>query len=150
MAPQPSSPQHSPGSREVAAARRFGWSALLVWALLGLGLELAHGFKLAPYLDDELTRLLLRLAHAHGVGLALLVLVYSSAGAPLLAHRPHAGRTTGRLLRLAAILLPLGFFLGAIQHPEGDPGLPIALSPIGAACLLAALFQLAHAAFDKP
>ena len=135
--------------RETRAAQRFGWPALIVWALLGLGLELAHGFKLAAYLDDELTRLLLRLAHAHGIGLSLLVLVYAISGAPLLAQDPHAGRTTGRLLRASAVLLPLGFAFGAIGHPEGDPSPAIVLSPVGAVCLLTALVQIARAALRE-
>lgn len=129
--------------REAASARRFGWTSLLVWAALGVALELAHAFKLESYLDDELVRLLLRLAHAHGVGLSLVVLVYSVAGAPLFASQPHAGSLTGRLLRLAALCLPTGFLLGTIGHGEADPGIAIALSPLGAAALLWALALLA-------
>ncbi|MCZ7687492.1 MAG: hypothetical protein M5U28_55625 [Sandaracinaceae bacterium] len=47
-------------------AARFGWTSLALWACAGVALEAAHGFKLAAYLDDELARMLLRLAHAHG------------------------------------------------------------------------------------
>jgi hypothetical protein len=43
------------------------------WATFGLVLEAMHGFKVAGYLDDAWTRELLTLAHAHGVGLAILV-----------------------------------------------------------------------------
>ena len=108
-------------ARERRASLRFGWTALFAWALAGVGLETAHGFKWAPYLDDPLTRLLLTLAHAHGVGLALVVLAHAAVGAPLHPER----RAPGHLLRAAAAFLPLGFALGAIAHPEGDPSLGI-------------------------
>src|SRR5262249_48615315 len=61
---------------EPLRAARFGWTSLLAWAATGLALETAHGLKLAAYLDDALVRLLLTLAHAHGVGLALVVLAH--------------------------------------------------------------------------
>jgi hypothetical protein len=31
-------------------SRRFGWTALAAWALFGLAIEGAHGFKLGVYL----------------------------------------------------------------------------------------------------
>ena len=48
---------------------RFGWASLFVFATLGVGLELLHGFKVGLYLDvgNETRRLLWTLAHAHGV-----------------------------------------------------------------------------------
>lgn len=128
-------------------ALRFGWTSLLAWAAFGLALEGAHGFKLSTYLDDELGRMLLRLAHAHGVGLAIVLLVFASAGVPLFADRPGAGRGVGRLLRTAAVLLPLGFAISAINHPESDPGPAIILVPIGAAALIGGLVALAIAAW---
>jgi len=100
------------------ASLRFGWTLLFVGALAGTALELAHAFKLAAYLDDPLTRLLLTLAHAHAVGLALVVLAHAHVG-------PDPRPSTGRLLRLGALLLPLGFALGAIAHPESDPSIGI-------------------------
>lgn len=133
-------------STEAQRARRFGWWSLLLWALLGLCLEAAHGFKLSAYLDDELTRMLLRLGHAHGVGLSLLVLVYSSAGLPLLAHRRDAGRAVSTALMVGAACLPLGFALGAIAHPEGDPGIGVLLAPVGGVALLWGLLQVALSA----
>lgn len=116
------------------ASARFGWSALFVAALSGLGLEAAHGFKLAPYLDDALTRLLLTLAHAHLAGLALVVLAHGAYAA----LDPGAGRW----LRAAAVLMPAGFALGAIAHPEGDPSWPIVLVPLGALALLVGLGRM--------
>lgn len=118
---------------------RFAWTSLLVWASLGFGLEAAHGFKLTLYLDDDLTRMLLRLGHAHGVGLALVVLGYSATIVPTLQLTEGAVPLAGRLLRFAASLMPLGFTLSALGHPEGDPSIAIVLVPIGAACLLVAL-----------
>jgi hypothetical protein len=130
----------------VRAARRFGWVWLVTWAAVGAVLEALHGFKVGGYLDDELARLLLRLGHAHGVGTALVVLVWSSAGAPLFGTT-GAARLTGRALRLGAALLPTGFALSAFGHPEGDPSPLIVLVPLGAASLLFALFRTALAAF---
>jgi len=134
---------------ETRRARRFGWSSLSVWAAAGVALEAAHGFKVATYFDDELARMLLRLAHAHGVGLSLVVLVYGSAGVPLLTHRDDGGRGVGRLLRIAAVLVPLGFGASAVGHPEGDPSIAILLVPIGAVALLTALVSLAWVAWTR-
>lgn len=128
-------------------ASRLGWSLLLLWATLGFALELAHGFKVSAYLDDELTRLLLRLAHAHGVALGLVVLVYSSVGAPLFRQDKAVGTAADRLLRFASVSLPAGFLFGSIAHPEGDPSVGIVLAPIGALSLIAALALLARQAF---
>ncbi len=127
---------------ELRASLRFGWTWLLLGATAGVVLETLHGFKVGPYLDDSLTRLLLTLAHAHAVGLALVVLVYAVAGAPLVSRR-----WPGHALRAAALLIPLGFGFGAIGHPEGDPSLPILLVPIGAVLLLVGLGAVAKAAF---
>lgn len=124
---------------EQARAQRFGWTSLLVWAVLGAALEAAHGFKLATYLQDDLTRMLLRLGHAHGVGLSLVVLAYSVTALPAMASAPGRVPLAGRLLRVAAMLVPLGFALSAFGHPEGDPSPAVFLVPIGACALLVAL-----------
>jgi hypothetical protein len=125
---------------------RFGWTSLTAWAAAGLALEAAHGLKLALYLDDELTRMLLRLAHAHGVGLALVVLMFGG----------HLGRIGARLgarlrapLYFAAVAMPLGFALGAVAHPEGDPGPGILLAPLGALALLYALVRITVAVWRR-
>lgn len=126
-------------------ARAIGWTGLGLSALAGSALETAHGLKLAGYLDDELARLLLRLSHAHGAGLSLILLAFAVAGAPHLAA-PRA-RSIGRGLVAALVLMPLGFGAAAFGHPEGDPGAPIFLVPIGALALLVSLARLALAAW---
>lgn len=125
---------------ESSRSRAFGWASLFGWALFGFALEVAHGFKLSAYLDDELTRLLLTLAHAHGVGLSLVVLAHAAVGADLASGRP---------LRFAALTLPVGFLAGAIAHPESDPSLGILLVPVGALALLYGLGRLAVAAYRQ-
>jgi cytochrome bd-type quinol oxidase subunit 2 len=133
---------------ERGRARRFAWSSLLVWALFGLALEAAHGFKVSAYLDDGLRRSLLRLAHAHGVILALVVLAYGEAGAPLHAS-PDKARRVGRLFRAGAILIPVGFALSAVRASEGDPSPPILLVPLGALVLIAAVGRTTSAAWSR-
>lgn len=125
-------------------ARRFGWWSLSGWATFGLVLEAMHGFKVAEYLDDALTRELLTLAHAHGIGLAIIMLVWGEAGAPLFAGRSDGA--AGAALRLGALAMPLGFALGAIGHPEGDPSPAIALVPVGALAVVYALLRTSHEA----
>lgn len=119
------------------SAARIGWTALTVYACAGIGLEAAHGWKLAAYLDDALTRELLRLAHAHGVGLSIVVLVFGTSAAPRLT--PTLATHLVRALAVAAFLVPAGFALGVIAHPESDPGIGIVLVPIGALVLVYAL-----------
>jgi len=128
---------------------RFGWTWLFLWACFGIALEAMHGFKIGGYLDDELGRLLLRLGHAHGVGTALVVLVYSAVGVPLLRLRPDGGRRVGRWLRAGAVALPMGFAASALGHPEGDPSLAILLVPVGALLILLALGALMSASFGR-
>lgn len=97
-------------------------------------LEAAHGWKVSAVLDDELTRTLLRLGHAHGVGLALLAIVHGELATPL--FEPDGARRVTRAMQLGATLIPLGFALGALGHPEGDPSVLVVLVPIGAIALI--------------
>jgi hypothetical protein len=130
---------------EPRRSARFGWTSLLLWSTFGLLLEAAHGFKLGLYLDDDLRHSLLRLAHAHGVILSLVVIVYGRSGP---AHADGRGaRLTGRLLRAGACVIPLGFVLSAVRPHEGDPGLPVLLVPLGAALLIAGLGRVAWASW---
>jgi hypothetical protein len=126
---------------EAQRCARFGWTSLALWALFGLALEAAHGFKLAAYLDDDLRHALLRLAHAHGVVLGLVLLAYARGA-------PTAG--VGRLLRAGAGLIPVGFALAAIAPHEGDPGWPVVLVPVGGVLLVVGLGRAAAQAWRSP
>jgi len=121
--------------------RRVGWTSLLAWACIGLALESAHGLKLASYLDDALTRELCTLAHAHGVGLALVAIVIGELGLPRLSE--DARRPVARATAFGTIAIPLAFALSAIGHPEGDPGIAIWIVPVGAFALIGALAAIA-------
>lgn len=116
----------------------FGWYALLCFASLGAALELLHAFKVGLYVDvdAETRRLMWRLAHAHGALLALVNIGFSST----LPHTPLGNRARLELasscLIVAALLLPLGFFLGGVFASAGDPGLPVLLVPVGALLLV--------------
>ena len=135
------------GARAADLHLRFGCWALLAFLCLGILLEALHGFKIRFYLDvaNDTRRLLWTLAHAHGVLLALLNVVF----ALLLRTFPElAGQNlaaASRCLLAAAILLPTGFFLGGVVIHAGDPGLGIALVPLGALLLLFAVLQIARA-----
>lgn len=120
---------------------RHGWLCLLVFLAAGLALESLHGLKVAAYLDLEhaVRRHMWTLAHAHG---ALLGLVHLGLAATVRAL-PHLGTCSyGRVasvsLDAATVLLPLGFFLGGLDHYAGDPGLGVLLVPVGGALLLLA------------
>lgn len=114
-------------------SRRFGFASLTAWTSLGFLLEGAHAFKLAAYLDHPLRRELLLWAHAHGVGLSLVVLAYAALGIT-----PRS-TSYGRPLRAAAVLMPSAFALAIVGHSEGDPGPSIWLVPVGATLLIYAL-----------
>ncbi len=122
---------------------RFGWWSLLVFLMIGTGLETLHGFKIGWYVDvgNETRRLMFTLAHAHGTALAL---VNIAAG---LTARNMQGFTLRRSISLAliwaAILLPGGFLLGGIVTYDGDPGLGIWLVPIGALLLFYGIARFA-------
>ena len=126
---------------------RFGWTSLFIWAAVGAALEGMHALKVAAYLDDEMTRWLCTLGHAHGAGLSIIVLLYVSVGAPLFRDRPTVGARVGLCFALAAGLIPVGFIAGAFGRPEGDPSLGIILVPIGALLLFVALGRVVGAAW---
>ncbi len=129
--------------REKADARAFGFLSLFLWTSLGFALEAAHAFKLSSYLDQPQKRELLVWGHAHGVGLALTLLVYAALGAEL------PTRHAGKLLRFGASAMPLGFVLSIFYTSESDPGPAIWLVPVGALCLLLGLLELTLAAHSE-
>ena len=124
-------------------ALRAGWILLAVSLPLGVTLEALHGFKVQRYLASETRHEMWRLAHAHGTLLGILLLVFAALGER---HLEAAARArVGRDLRVGAVLMPLGFFLGGILNTEGDPSPGIALVPLGALFLLVALVRAARA-----
>jgi hypothetical protein len=142
-------PEKTAGSSLQALVLRhlsFGWWSVFVFAALGLVLETLHGFKVPAYLDvsNESRRLMWTLAHAHGTLLGLIHVVFAftlrSSAAPGVRHDALASRA----LIWASILLPGGFFLAGVRFYSGDPGLGIALVPVGAVLLLTALFLIAR------
>ena len=122
------------GLRETLASRhmRFGWLLIFTYVLLGLLLEVMHGFKVAFYLDveNEARRLVWTLAHTHGtlIGVLNLLFAYDSLF-----------QTASGCFTAAGVLMPLGFFLGGIVIYGGDPGLPVLLAPVGGALLVVAV-----------
>lgn len=123
---------------------RWGWWSIAVFGLAGLVLETLHGFKVGAYLDasNETRRLLWTLAHAHGT---LLGLVHIGLAATVRSGSadPVKLGTASTALVGASVLLPGGFFLGGIQFYAGDPGVGVALVPVGAALLIYAAVVVA-------
>ena len=124
-----------------------GWWSVFGFAGLGLLLEAFHGFKVGAYLDasNETRRLMWTLAHAHGTLLGLVHIAFGLTLVQLPRLQPAAVRMASQALVGASVFLPLGFFLGGVRFYAGDPGLGIALVPVGAVLLLAALWQIARA-----
>ncbi|WP_224365557.1 hypothetical protein [Hyalangium versicolor] len=114
---------------------RFGWTLLFVSLAFGSVLETLEGFRWVSLVSDPWKQRLWSLAHFHGAALGLLNLIYvhwaDTAGL-------SEGRRTAasRMLRIGSAAMPLGFLLGGIAHPEGDPSLGIILAPVGALFVL--------------
>jgi hypothetical protein len=125
----------APPDKLVTRHLRVGFLALAVFIVLGVVLEAFHATKAPFYLDqgNETTRLLLRLAHAHGTLLSIVNVIYALT----IKARPNAATNvaSGALL-LALLLLPAGFFIGGLFARGADPGLGIVLVPAGALFLL--------------
>lgn len=123
---------------------QIGWWSLFVFAALGLVLESFHGFKFRAYLDvsNETRRLMWRLAHAHGTLLGVVHVLFGLLLGNGIASFRNV-RTISIALIGAGVLLPLGFFLGGIRFYGGDPGIGVALVPVGAVLLLTGLFLIA-------
>jgi hypothetical protein len=124
---------------------RVGWSAILVFAALGIALEVLHGLKVDAYVNlaNETRRLMWTLAHAHGVLLGLVQLAFAFTARALALTPDGWPRYVSPSLNAATLLLPSGFFLGGVVTYGGDPGLGILLVPVGAAFLLGALLTIA-------
>lgn len=134
-------------ARVVSRHLRAGWWGLGLFVLLGTALELLHAVKAPLYLDAgrETTRLLLRLAHAHGTGLSLVQIAFALTAR---ARPPVATPLASYGLLAAHALLPGGFLLGALGVTRGDPGIGVVLVPAGAVALLAAVGATARRIVD--
>ncbi|MEK7832609.1 MAG: hypothetical protein AAB401_16070 [Acidobacteriota bacterium] len=106
---------------------RQGWISVAVWMAVGLLLEGLLGYKAPSYLNDPQRRELFRLAHTHGTLLGVVLIV-----AALTAQRFGLPRLAQLALRIGAVMMPVGFLLAGVWHPEGDPGLAILMVPPGA------------------
>jgi hypothetical protein len=118
---------------------RFGWGSLLAFLSLGIALEAFHGFKVSWYLNEAYAarRLLWTLAHAHGVLLALVNVVFGLTVHVLADAPARHRRLASPCLIGGSLVLPLGFFAGGAVVYGGDPGLGVVLVPVGAALLVA-------------
>ena len=117
---------------------RFGWTMLLIFIFMGIGLEVLHGFKVSWYLDvgQETRRLMWNLSHAHGTLLSMVNLCFAFTLTRM--EGWSKAPMTSKALRAASVLLPGGFFAGGVVIYDGDPGLGIVLVPVGAIALLVA------------
>ena len=123
----------------------WGWILLALFLPLGLTLEALHALKVPVYLESSMRREMWTLAHAHGNLLGLLCLAFAALGERSIPDA--AARSSVSLwLRLGAVLMPVGFFLGGVLNAEGDPSLAIVLVPLGGLMLLIALLRAAAAA----
>lgn len=131
----------------VARHLKIGWWAVAVFATLGLLLETLHAFKVGVYLDvsNDTRRLMWTLAHAHGTLLGVVNLAFALTVRAERSDGAAKVRTASTLLRIATVLLPLGFFLGGVRFYAGDPGVGIVLVPVGAFALVAAAVFAARA-----
>jgi hypothetical protein len=123
-----------------------GWVSIAIWMSFGLLLEGLLGYKIPAFLGDGQRRELFRLAHTHGTLLSL-VLISAALCVRLFEIRPPAAAVNA--LRLGALLMPLGFLLGGIWHPEGDPGVGIWLVPPGALMVIFGTIATALASRKK-
>ena len=118
---------------------RQGWISLVLWIAFGILIEGLIGFRAPALLDDPIRRDMLRLAHAHGT---LLNLVLLTAAIFVRLDLVRLSQVSSVSLRIAVVLLPVGFLLGGLWHYRDDPGLGIFLVPIGGLLLLVAVFSI--------
>lgn len=120
---------------------------------LGMGafLESLHAFKVGFYLDSDrkIRREMWTLSHAHDTLFALIQIGFA-------AGLMHLGKWTAGRLKLvsffmldAALLIPLGFFLGGIAPSEGDPWIGILFVPLGAILLFIAVVLIIFGVFRE-
>ena len=137
-------------SRSAASTDRSllvqGWAGLALFLAMGFVLESLMAWKTPAYLEDPLRRELLRLSHSHGALLHVLLLLLAATAPRFVRPVPPALVVA---LRAGAVLVPAGFLLGGLWHPEGDPGHGIWLVPAGALLALAGVIGAALAASSR-
>jgi hypothetical protein len=114
---------------------------VLAFLTMGLLLESLHALKIQSYLgvQQETRRLMWTLAHAHGTLLGLLNLAFAFTVRVAIGWTGTRRTVASRLLGVATILMPAGFFLGGWFTYSGDPGLGILLVPVGGVLLFGAV-----------
>src|SRR5262245_47190565 len=122
-----------------------GWIGVTLWMTFGLLLESLMAYKSPGYLGDPQRRELFRLAHAHGTLLHLILIAAALSGSRAHVEIPRLARGA---LRIGVLILPAGFLLAGVWHPEGDPGLAIWLVPAGALLTIFGGFATALACRD--
>jgi hypothetical protein len=140
---------NSTASRDRWFARMMlqGWISIALWMSFGLLLEGLLGYKIPAYMGDPDRRELFRLAHTHGT---LLGLILIAAALSSQRSRVEPARATRIALRVGSILMPLGFLIAGVDHPEGDPGLAIWLVPPSALLVIFGAVSLAVALANRP
>jgi hypothetical protein len=123
-----------------------GWASIAVWMSVGLLLEGLLGYKIPAYLGDPQRRELFRLAHTHGTFLGLVLVA-----AALCVQRwgGDLPRVAAMALKAGSILMPVGFLLAGVWHPEGDPGPAIWIVPPAALMIIFGTIALALTCFKK-
>lgn len=114
-----------------------------MFSVVGLALEGLHGLKAGVYLDvgNDTRRLMWTLGHAHGTLFGLIHIAF----AVTVPHVSGSLTLVSRVMIVAGILLPLGFFLGGVVIHGGDPDLFVLLVPVGAVGLIVAAGWIASA-----
>ncbi len=135
----PSMTEKETQSGDLLHTLRQGWISVAVWMTVGLLLEGLLGYKAPEYLGDAQRRELFRLAHTHGTLLGVILVV-----AALTAQRFGVPPRLAQLgLRIGSVMMPVGFLLAGVWHPEGDPGLAIWLVPPGALLVIFGVVAIA-------
>jgi len=132
-----------------AGMLRQGWFGVAAWMAVGLLLEGLLGYKAPAYLNDPQRRELFRLAHTHGTLLSG-VLVLAALTSARFGGASGLARPARACLRIGAVMMPVGFLLAGVWHPEGDPGLAIWIVPPGALLVIFGTVAMAlNVRFDK-
>jgi hypothetical protein len=123
-----------------------GWVSLAVWMSVGLLLEGLLGYKIPAYLSDPQRRELFRLAHTHGTFLGLVLV---AAALCVQRYESLLPRIAQIALRAGSLLMPVGFLLAGIWHPEGDPGPAIWVVPPAALMIIFGTIAIVLTYFKK-